>query len=83
MSDYAQGYGRLAGFEDCDPYFLIYRKFGWLHNRLLLHSQDGLSVLGKELEDFDKDEVIYSRLVYQQSRRKEKRRPDPKRRIML
>ena len=73
----------VAAFEDCDPCFLMYRKFGWLHNRLLLHLQDELSVLEEELEDFDKDEAINSRLVYQRSRRKDELRPDSKRRIML
>lgn len=83
VNDYKQGYGTVAAFEDCDPCFLMYRKFGWLHNRLLLHLQDELSVLEIELEDFDKDEAINSRPVYQRSRRKDEARPDSKRRLML
>ena len=61
----------------------MYRKFGWLHNRLLLHLQDELTVLEQELEEFDKDEAINSKSVYQQSRRKDERRADSKRPIML
>lgn len=83
VNDYQRGYGTVAAFEDCDPCFLMYRKFGWLHNRLLLHLQDELSVLEKELEDFDKDEAIYSTPLYQRSRRADEDRPDSKRRIML
>ena len=78
-----RGYGSVAAFEDCDPCFLMYRKFGWLHNRLLLHLQDELQLLEEELKEFDKDDAINSRPVYQQSRRKDDRRSDSKRPIML
>ncbi|KAL8796959.1 MAG: hypothetical protein Q9195_000730 [Heterodermia aff. obscurata] len=37
LDGYPQGYGKVAAIESCDPNFLIYRKFAWLHNRLLLH----------------------------------------------
>jgi len=33
--------------------FLIYRKFGWLHNYALLHLQDELAELQAELESLD------------------------------
>lgn len=54
VDEYEQGYGRLAAFEDCDPSFLIYRRFGWLHSRLLLHLQDEIQELEEELERLDK-----------------------------
>ena len=57
MNGYSEGYGRLAAFEDCDPNFLIYRKFGWLHNRLLLHLQDELKKLEEDLERLDRWEL--------------------------
>ena len=57
MDDYDQGYGKVAAFEDCDPNFLIYRKFGWLHNRIILHTQDELQELEERLEGLDKWEV--------------------------
>lgn len=53
MDDYAEGYGKLAAFIDCDPNFRIYRKFGWLHNRVLLHIQDELQKLEDDLERID------------------------------
>ena len=83
MNTYERGYGRVAAFEDCDPCFLVYRKFGWLHNRLLLHLQDELTVLEEELEEFDKHEATKSKPIYQQSRRKDERRADSKRPAML
>ena len=53
MNGYPQGYGKIAAIEACDPNFLIYRKFAWLHNRVLLHSQDELVQLEKQLEQLD------------------------------
>ena len=53
MDDYPEGYGKLAAFMDFEPNFQIYRKFGWLHNRVLLHIQDELQVLEQELEGID------------------------------
>lgn len=53
MDGYPQGYGKIAALEACDPNFLIYRKFAWLHNRVLLHRQDELAQLEAELEQLD------------------------------
>ncbi|KAL9118280.1 MAG: hypothetical protein Q9187_005178, partial [Circinaria calcarea] len=53
LDEYPPGYGKLAAIEDCDPNFLIYRKFGWLHNRVLLHHQDELAEYEEQLEDLD------------------------------
>lgn len=57
VSEY-HGYGRVAAYEDSDPSFLIYRKFGWVHNRILLHLQDELVDLEGQLEDLDKWEAL-------------------------
>lgn len=61
----------------------MYRKFGWLHNRLLLHLQDEVTVLEEKLEMLDKDEAINSGPVYQQSRRKDEHRADSRRPLLL
>ena len=53
VDEYPPGYGKLAAIEDCDPNLLIYRKFGWLHNRVLLHHQDELAEYEEQLEDLD------------------------------
>ena len=53
VDEYPPGYGKLAAIEDCDLNFLIYRKFGWLHNRVLLHHQDELAEYEEQLEDLD------------------------------
>ena len=49
LDNHEAGYGKVAAFEDCDPSLLIYRKFGWLHNRALLYLQDELSELEEDL----------------------------------
>ena len=57
MDSYQSGYSTLAAIEDSDPNFLIYRKFGWLRNRLLLGLQDELVTLEEELEHLDKNDA--------------------------
>ncbi|MCJ1476345.1 hypothetical protein MMC13_005011 [Lambiella insularis] len=53
VSDYAEGYPRVAALENSDPNFLILRKFGDLHVRVLLHHQDELVELEDELDRLD------------------------------
>ena len=69
VDQYPEGYGKLAAFIDCDPNFRIYRKFGWLHNRVLLHIQDELQKLEKELEVADEWEAKSGDIVKLASRR--------------
>ena len=54
MDDYFVGYGKLAAVENCDPDFLIYRKFGWLRNCTLLYLQDELVELEEDLKALEK-----------------------------
>ncbi|KAL8807456.1 MAG: hypothetical protein Q9223_001242 [Gallowayella weberi] len=55
LDHYTVGYPKVAAFENADPSFLIYRKFGWLHNRLLLYLQDELAELEYKLDKLDKE----------------------------
>lgn len=57
LTDYPTGYGQVAAFQDCDPSFLIFRKFGWLHNCLLLDLQDELQMLEHHLFRHNKEEA--------------------------
>ena len=54
MDEYDPGYSKVAAFLDCAQGFLIYRKFSWLSNRVLLHTQDELQELEEKLEVLDK-----------------------------
>ena len=49
------GYPTLGKLEDHDPYFMIYRRFGWLHNRVLLRLQDDENELEEWLLGLDRD----------------------------
>ena len=53
VEDSPQGYPRMAAFLDSDDCFSVYRRFGFLHARLLLHKQDELRVLEEDLRDMD------------------------------
>lgn len=52
------GYPRLAAFLDSDENFMLYRRFGFLQSRLLLHKQDQLRELEKDLDRMDKYDQI-------------------------
>lgn len=43
----------MAACQACDANFSIYRKFGWLHNRVLLHLQAELAKLEFDLQIMD------------------------------
>lgn len=48
------GYPYLASFLDSDENFMIYRRFGFLHARLLLQKQDELRVMEATLDRMDR-----------------------------
>lgn len=51
MDKHPRGYPKVAAYQDCDGILLIYRKFGWLHNHVLLDLQDELQALEEALEE--------------------------------
>ena len=54
VGDFPLGYPRLASYIHTDIDGRIYRQFGRLRNRLLLHRQDELMCLSDEMDDLDK-----------------------------
>lgn len=82
MNEYNEGYGKLAAIVGSDPNFLIYRKFLWLHNRVLLNLQDELVELEEDLESIDRPdhETDDKRLI---SRRRDEAYPDSKRKTLI
>ncbi|KAI9846331.1 MAG: hypothetical protein M1837_004184 [Sclerophora amabilis] len=54
VEHHPNGYPRVAAFVDSDENFLIYRRFGLLRNRVLLHAQDELADLERKLNQMDK-----------------------------
>ena len=69
VNEYPVGYGKVAGIQGLDTDFLVYRKFGWLHNYALLHLQDELAQLQDDLEILDKLEFSEGNPRRLQSRR--------------
>ncbi|MCJ1267159.1 hypothetical protein MMC22_007044 [Lobaria immixta] len=60
VDDHPNGYPQLAAFMDSDSNFLMCRRFGFLHSRVLLYRQDELTDLENKLIDMDgldKDEL--------------------------
>lgn len=53
MSENQKSYRSLSIFLDSDDNFKIYRRFGYLHSRLLLHKQDEIRRLEMELDELD------------------------------
>lgn len=49
-----RGYDKVAAYRGSEPSLLICRKFGSLHNRILLHLQDELANLEDQLRSLDK-----------------------------
>jgi hypothetical protein len=53
VEDKHRGYRSLCTFLDSDENFMLYRRFGYLHSRMLLRKQDQLRKLEAELDDID------------------------------
>ncbi|KAL8778712.1 MAG: hypothetical protein Q9194_001848 [Teloschistes cf. exilis] len=69
LDQYVAGYPKVAAYENSDPDFLIYRKFGWLHNRVLLYLQDELAEFEYRLEKLEKRTFAEENAVQLKSRR--------------
>lgn len=57
MDSKEQSYRSLATFLDSDENFMIYRRFGYLHSRMLLRKQDQLRKLEADLDDYDNEDA--------------------------
>jgi len=57
VDDYPQGYPRLAALLNSDPNFPVYRRFGTLHHRVILHRQQELTKLERRLNELDKKDA--------------------------
>jgi uncharacterized protein DUF6594 len=63
-----KGYPRTAAFLSSDPHFSVYRRFGYLHSRVLLDLQDQISILEIELDKRDEIDAENGRAHLLQSR---------------
>ena len=56
VEDSPKGFPIVASYLDSDDSFMVYRRFGFLHARLLLNKQDELRELEEDLRDLDGDD---------------------------
>lgn len=54
VEDFPRGFPKLARFLDSDDNFMVYRRFGTVCSRLLLHKQDEISKMEGVLHNMDK-----------------------------
>lgn len=57
IDDHPDGYPRFAAFMNSDENFLVARRYGLLHTRVMLYRQAELAELEQELLDLDKDDA--------------------------
>lgn len=58
LEDFPLGYPRLAARQNSDVNTLLFRRFGWLRCRTLLHLQDEIQVLETNLCELDRKHAI-------------------------
>lgn len=61
LDEYPDGFPRFAAFMNCDDNFLMTRRYGWLHNRVMLFRQSKLQQLESDLINLDKDNQQYDK----------------------
>lgn len=80
LEDYPLGYPRVSYLLNSDDSFMMYRRFGQLHSRLLLHKQDQLREMEEELLALDKrDDKLEDTQIYLKCRSEDDERDPPKR----
>ena len=68
VEDYPTGYPKLSCFLDSDDAFMVYRRFGSVFSRLLLHKQDEISGIEAKLLGMDKTDDTETDRQYLMSR---------------
>lgn len=57
VEDYREGYPRLSAFVNSDLDFMLFKRFGQLHARVLLQKQDEITEIEQKLNELDKIET--------------------------
>lgn len=81
VDDHPNGYPRFAAFMNSDENFLMCRKYGFLHNRVLLYRQDELRELEQKLLALDK-EANATDDIRLKSRTQEEMKSDERRKLI-
>ncbi|KAI9706003.1 MAG: hypothetical protein M1836_005409 [Candelina mexicana] len=82
VEDHHVGYPRLGAYVDSDPNWNIYRRFGYLRNRSMLHKQAELASLEVKLQKLDdRDSKLAPEVLT--SREQDDNQKDPRRKFLL
>ena len=81
MDELPRGYPQLAGFVNIDTNTHLYRRFGYLRNRVLLYAQDELVCLERKLAALDEDDD--QKEPYRLASRSWDEEDDPRRKILM
>ncbi|CAK4034151.1 hypothetical protein CB0940_08593 [Lecanosticta acicola] len=57
LQDFPEGFPRFAAWMNCDENFLLTRRYGWLHTRVMLFRQSELRDLELKLQRSDKQDL--------------------------
>ncbi|KAL8904970.1 MAG: hypothetical protein Q9207_002923 [Kuettlingeria erythrocarpa] len=83
FDDHPRGYPKLAAFVNSSQTYLMCRRFGFLHSRVLLHRQDELAELEKQLIALDEEDLELEPLALQSRRRDDQRIEQPSRKSVI
>ncbi|MCJ1401337.1 hypothetical protein MMC11_004549 [Xylographa trunciseda] len=76
LQDFPRGFPKLACFLDSDDAFMVYRRFGTVYSRLLLHEQDEMRRLEATLNSMDKTDEYHGNTQYLMSPELDAKRQD-------
>lgn len=79
---HARGYPKLAAWINSDENFLMCRRYGFLHTRVLLYRQDELRELEQDLLELDEEDKDTAPQMLT-SRELDDRRPNKERRDLI
>ena len=82
MDNFPDGYPRIAALIDSDPNFVIYRQYGFLRHRCLLHLQDELAECEQKLQAYDAHDAETHKILLR-SRQRDDTEKIPKRSKLL
>jgi hypothetical protein len=82
VTSYPLGYPSWAAYQNSDPTFRVYKRFGTLRNRVILYRQQELAKLEEQLNALDiEDNEKYNHRI--RSLRKDTADPDSKRMVLI
>ena len=83
VDDHPEGYPQLAAFVNSDENFLMCRRFGFLHTRVMLYRQDELASLERQLVLMDEEDVDLDPLALKSRDRDDQRPEQPSRKSLI